>query len=176
MIPPNPFSPGLELRLVAIEDRLALEDLVADYFIAVDDRDYGALAATLAEDAVWGESTGRVAIVNSQRRAHADMGPGIHHPSFMRFQLMAPDRATGVVGAHCELEIGGQLVVGSMRYLDEYVKRLGAWLIQRRRLDWYFLSPWEDAASALSVENPKRWPGRPPEGVTLPTWRRSQGG
>jgi hypothetical protein len=83
----TPRLEELHRRIAEIEDRISLQDLVVRYFVAVDDRDYAALAATFAMDAEWGANSGRQAIVDSQRQAHRDMGPTLHAPDFAQFEL-----------------------------------------------------------------------------------------
>jgi hypothetical protein len=160
---------ALERRIGQVEDRLDLADLVTRYFLAVDARNYAAVASLFAADARFGDVVGRDAIVALQRADHASMGPTVHSPHFALFELDG-DRAAGVVGAHCELVRDGVAVVAAMQYLDRYVRGVDGWRFGERRVEYYYVCPRSEIATSLTASLRKRWPGRPPEAATLPRY------
>ncbi len=163
----------LEKRLRRLEDRAELQDLVVRYFVAADDDNYIALAATFSSDAVF-EAGGfhggssREEIVEFIRNDRRSMGPTIHTPNFTLFEFPGEDHATGLVGAHLELSRGGRTLFGAVRYEDEYVRAEGRWRIRRRRMLAIHIGPWEEVGTSLTADLRVRWPGADPQRADLP--------
>jgi uncharacterized protein (TIGR02246 family) len=165
--------PSLEDRIRKLEDRAALQDLVADYFKATDDDDYAALAAFFTEDASFGASGfdgggGRDGIIAFLRRARAGMRQTVHTPNYLQLRFTDDDHASGVVAAHLELGMGDQTVYGAVRYLDSYVRIDGRWQISSRDMKVIHIGPWADAGTSLSTQQNVRWPGGKPSQSDFP--------
>jgi hypothetical protein len=60
------------------------------------------------------------------------------------------------------LVLGGDLVYGAVRYVDQYRRIDGRWLIQSRDMRTIHIAPWLEVADALKSSTPSRWPGSPP--------------
>jgi len=168
----------IENRLRRLEDRSELQDLIVRYFLAADDNDYEALAATFAPDAAFsaGGFTGgrsRAEIVEFIRADRTNsMGVTIHTPNFVLLEFPGVDAATGVIGAHLELSRSGRTLYGAVRYRDEYVRLDGRWYIKKREMLTIHMGPWEDVATSLTAERRVRWPDARPAHADLPLWRK----
>jgi hypothetical protein len=162
----------LEQRLRAVEDRLAIGELVARYGHAVDDRDFETLGRLFASDAfvehALGRSTGRAAVLDFYRERLGGFGPTYHYPHSLVVELLSADEASGVVAAHAELAIGGETVVAGFRYHDRYVREDGAWRFRERVIRFLYVVPLAELPRALGEELRKRWPGTEPAPADLP--------
>ncbi|MES2261743.1 MAG: nuclear transport factor 2 family protein [Pseudomonadota bacterium] len=157
----------IEKRIRRLEDRAELNDLVVRYFLAVDDDDYAALAATFADDSQFSAggfpgASGRDAIVESLRGSRTHMGATVHTPDYALFSFQSDEAATGTVGAHLELAMDGRTLYGAVRYQDAYVRAQGGWRIARRDMRVIHMGPWVEVGSSLSAELRVRWPGMDP--------------
>ena len=169
---------SLEDRLRKLEDRAAIQDLVAGYFRASDDDDYAFLADCFTRDARFAASgfddaEGRDAIVALLRRARAGMAQTVHTPNYVHIQHLGPDAAEGVVCAHLELGMGVETYIGAVRYIDRYAREDGQWRLSARAMKVVHIGPWAEVASSLTTLRNVRWPGaealpsdfsRPPAG------------
>jgi SnoaL-like protein len=162
---------SFEERLKRLEDRLDLEELIARYFFAVDGQDYDALAATFSEDCQFESITGRDAVMEYQRAGRSAMGPTIHTPHSALFEFDDTDHASGVVGAHCELARGDVVVIAAMQYHDRYVRTNNVgWQFSKRKVEYYYVCPWDEISNSLTATLRKRWPGQEPTSATLPRY------
>lgn len=163
----------VERRLKALEDRIELQDLAVRYFIAVDDDDYSTIETLFAPDAVFlaGGLTGgtdRSAIITFLRNARASMGVTIHTPHYSLVSVTGENSATGVVGAHLEIAMGGHSLFGAARYQDKYVRLDGKWHFAQRDMLTIHMGPWEQVATSLTADLSARWPGSDPQPADLP--------
>lgn len=154
----------LEQRIRRLEDRAAISDLVVSYFLASDDDDLDGVAASFTADATFSSSgalnaTGRDAIVEFIRDARTYMGLTVHTPHYVQCQFEAEDRATGLVGAHLELVLGGVSVFGAVRYVDSYVREGKVWRFASRDMRTVHIAPWNEVGSSFPSTTPVRWPG-----------------
>lgn len=159
--------PDLESRLRRLEDRAELQDLVVRYFIASDDDDFETLEACFApEGAFWasgfGGGSGREVVLDTLRAGRNAMGPTVHTPDYTLFAFEGEDVATGQVGAHLELSLGGKTLFGAVRYTDRYVRRQGAWCILSREMRVIHMGPWDEVGNSLTREFNVCWPGLDP--------------
>jgi hypothetical protein len=163
----------LEERLIRLEARAAIEDLVVAYFLAADADDDLGVGASFTEDAEFRSSgvlnaTGSQGIVDFIRQAREQMGLTIHTPHYTQVTFKSTVDAHGLVGAHLELVLGDTSVYGAVRYADHYVQREGRWLIRSRDMRTIFLAAWGDVGKALSSQTPVRWPGAAPARSDFP--------
>lgn len=154
----------LEQRIRLLEDRAAISDLVVSYFLASDDDDSEGLAASFTEDATFSSSgqcnaTGRDEIVAFIKAARSHMGLTIHTPNYVQCRFETDDRATGLVGAHLELVLGGSSIFGAVRYVDKYLRKDGVWRFAARDMRTVHIAPWSDVGEAFASTTPVRWPG-----------------
>ncbi|PRB84556.1 MULTISPECIES: nuclear transport factor 2 family protein [Pseudomonadaceae] len=163
----------VERRLKLLEDRAELQDLAVRYFVATDDDDYATMEMLFAPDAVFraGGFTGgtdRAAIMAFLRNARANMGVTIHTPHYSLITFTGESSATGVVGAHLEIAMGGESLFGAVRYQDEYVRLDGKWYFAQREMLTIHMGPWEQVVTSLTTELRVRWPGSDPQPADLP--------
>ena len=154
----------LEARLRRLEDRAALDDLNVRYFLAADGDDMRGLGACFDEHATFATSgrqdaAGRPAIETFITDARRQMGLTVHTPTHALFSFAAADEATGIVGAFLQLVLGGQCLLGAVRYQDRYVRSDDAWLIAARDMRVIYIAPWADVGTAIASPLPVRWPG-----------------
>lgn len=165
--------PNIERRLKKLEDRAELQDLAVRYFVATDDDDYATMEALFAPDAVFraGGFTGgtdRATVMAFLRNARANMGVTIHTPHYSLITFIDENRATGVVGAHLEIAMGGESLFGAVRYYDEYIRLDGKWHFAKRDMLTIHMGPWEQVATSLTAAMRVRWPGSDPQLADLP--------
>ena len=174
---------SLEDRLQRLEDRWELQDLVATYGRAVDDRDVELLRDLYAEDAVFdavvGPIRGRDAVVEYYFERCRLFGPSFHVPHSQTVQFIGTDEATGVVTAHAELGMEAGTFWVALRYYDHYVRHDGAWRFQERKVSQLYAMPLHDLLDDLGGTSRVRWPGASrreadlPEGLsTWASWTR----
>ena len=159
-------------RLRALEDRVELQELVAEYGRAIDDRDLASLAELYTEDAVFdstaGPVTGREAVLEYYRGQLDRYGMTYHYPHSHSITITGPDSATGVVSAHAELAIGETPFVVALRYLDDYRREGGRWRFRERRALQLYAAALADLPDVLGGTLRRRWPGTEPTPADLP--------
>ncbi|MGC8517786.1 MAG: nuclear transport factor 2 family protein [Steroidobacteraceae bacterium] len=177
---------ALTRRITALEDRLALRELVARYGVAVDDRDIEALAALFTPEAVFRSQDGvmsahgRAAIIEQFHARFSALKATNHvaHDQIIELNSKDPDRATGLVSSHAEVWRNGQALITALRYRDQYRRHEGRWCFAERSLSFLYYLPVAEYAEGLGSRLRMRAYGdqRPadyPEG--LPSWRRYHG-
>ena len=105
----------------------------------------------------------RAEVIEFVRAYRANVGQTVHTPDFLLVDFIDADRATGVVGAHIELAIGGTTLFGAFRYHDNYIREDGRWRFARRELLTIHVGPWDEMGTSLTCENNIRWPGSEPQ-------------
>lgn len=162
----------LAARVARLEHRFALQDLAARYAVAVDDRDWDAIAGMYATDSVFDSAMGRIegreAVVAYYRERTESFGATYHYPHTQTVDFDGPGAASGVVTAHAELAIGEQTVVVALRYTDRYVREDGVWRFLARVVTQLYAMPLADLATGLAESDRKRWPGTDPAPAELP--------
>jgi len=174
----------LEARIRRLEDRNAIDELIALYGITTDDRDQDGLRALFSEDATV-ESTDGVmsasgvdAIMEQFAGRWVVLGPSNHftHDRVIRFDEADPDRASGLVLSHAEMSRNGEARLASIRYLDEYRRGAdGRWRFGSRRISWFYYCAPDDLGATLTQTLRIKAYAEPiaagwPE--SLPTWQR----
>ncbi|MEI6640891.1 MAG: nuclear transport factor 2 family protein [Novosphingobium sp.] len=159
--------PSLEERIRILEDRAAIQDLVAGYFLAADDDDYAALAQCFTRSARFEASgfedaDGRDGIVAVLKAARAGMGQTVHTPHHVHIRFDGPDAADGLVCAHLELGLGEATYFGAVRYIDRYEREDGEWRLAVRAMKVVHMAPWSGVEASLTSALNVRWPGAEP--------------
>jgi SnoaL-like domain len=157
----------LEQRVRRLEDRAELEELAIRYFRSADDDDYEAMAACYATDATFkaggfGSASGREGVVEMLRGQRVHMVKTIHTFDTMLLEFQGEDEASGVIGAHLELGLGGTTVWAAARYHDDFVRRDGLWQILNSEMRVIHAGGWDQAPSSMVEELRVRWPGIDP--------------
>ena len=178
----------LEQRLRRLEDRAELADLVARYGLVMDDRDVAAMPALFtpdvhvcSADGVM-DARGLADVTAMFRERFAVLGPSNHftHDRLVEFDPRDPDRATGVVLSHAEMQRKGQPMLAAIRYHDVYRRHDGRWKFGERRLSFMYYVPTAEYLDALgpglgqrmrAYDHPTAadWP------ENLPTWKAYYG-
>lgn len=161
----------LEQRVQRLEDRVALADLSTRYFLASDFDDYDAIADAFTEDGVFSADgfeggRGNLAIAESIRAARENFGVTVHTPHYSLVTFVDDDNATGLVGAHLEIAVGGTTLFAAVRYEDVYERVHGAWRFKSRSMRTVHAGSWSDVATSLTTDRPIRWPGTEPQPST----------
>ena len=157
----------LEERIRRLEDRAAIQDLVAAYFCAVDMDDYEAVAQCFTADAQFiasgfsGDSS-RQAIIAFLKQARSGMGQTVHTPHYGQIEFAGDGKASGMVAAHLELGLGDKTYFGAVRYLDTYRREGDCWQIASRDMQAVHMAPWSEVEKSLVQPLNVRWPGAEP--------------
>lgn len=179
----------LEERLRELESRTEIGELVARYGLVMDNRDMAAMPSLFTHDVRIRsgdgvmDSQGREAAIELFRGRFKVLGPSNHftHDRIVTFDPANPERATGIVLSHAEMNRLGQPMLTAIRYHDEYRVEDGAWRFASRILHMFYYVP---TAQYLEVFSPaglatrNRAYGKPtpadwPE--SLATWREFYG-
>lgn len=127
-------------RVKRLEDRFAIQDLVAAYCSAIDQRDLPRFLSLFTEDAVLRHRDGvmrldsRAAIEKYYTTRFAGYGFTFHYPHAVTVTFESPDEATGLVTGHAEMSVDGQMVLAAIRYTDHYRRIDNAWRFAEREL------------------------------------------
>jgi hypothetical protein len=136
--------------------------------MAVDDRDFAALALMFAPDGEFNGVRGRDAIIAFYRARTAGFTTSAHYAHGWHFDDIGDDTARGVVNAHAELCIDGRAVRISLRYLDRYVRGDHGWMFASRRILFRYVLPFDEVATGIGEPMRVRWPGQAPQQADLP--------
>jgi uncharacterized protein (TIGR02246 family) len=167
------IMPSIEGRIRKLEDRAAIQDLVATYFRATDDDDEGALAECFTEDSEFTApgfdgGIGRAGVIAFLKAARSVMQQTVHTPNYVHITFVEDDVATGLVVAHIEIGISETTVFGAVRYVDEYRRESAKWRIRRREMRTVHLGSWDEAARSLVEPLNVRWPDAEPRSSDVP--------
>jgi ketosteroid isomerase-like protein len=170
----SPASDELAARLDRVESELAIRQLPARYALAVDSRDLEALGELFVADVDNGAAgRGRDALRRWFGQVLTHFYRSMHLVSGHVIDFQDADHATGSVYCRAEHEDGGNWVVMTMIYQDEYRRDDGRWCFVGRRLQpWYAADMFERPQEGGTFS---RWPGaEPPHRIRLPqefaTW------
>jgi hypothetical protein len=178
-------STSLEQRLRRLEDRAEIGELVTRYGLVMDDRDVDAMPALFTPEVRIRSADGvmdardRDAAVAMFRARFTVLGPSNHftHDRLVEFDATDPDRATGLVLSHAEMQRKNQPMLAAIRYHDEYRRWEGRWRFAARELSFMYYVPTAEYLDAFGPGLDRRmraydhavpadWPEK------LPTWQR----
>ena len=164
----NPDLQTLAAMVRRIHDRQQLGELISRYGMAVDDRDFDALAAMFAGDGEFRGVCGRDAIMAFYRERTARYSTTYHYAHTWHFEFESDECASGVVNAHAELCIDGRMIHIALRYLDRYVRGPKDWMFQSRSPLFRYVLPFDELATGAGQALRVRWPGQPPQTADIP--------
>jgi ketosteroid isomerase-like protein len=156
---------SLEERVGRIEDRLAINDLVAAYCAAIDGRDLDAFIGCYTEDAIlrYADGTMRIesrkALREYYTKRFGDYGVTFHYPHAHTVIFDSPDEAHGVVTAHAEMALSGEAWIAAFRYSDRYRRVEGRWLFAERELACWYYMPLAQLATGMAAKQRKHYRG-----------------
>jgi ketosteroid isomerase-like protein len=170
------------LEGVGVEDRLALQQLVATYSWARDDKDIDGLVAHFEADAEF-ERAGRVVrghegirdfFAASMQRYDLT----IHVTHSQAVHALVPeggiDLVAGTVAGHAELVLDAVPHQAAYRYADVYARTDAGWRFRRRSLRFIYAMPVEELPAGFGDPLRVRWRGSDPQRADLPeglpTW------
>jgi len=149
----------LETRIRRLEDRVEIGELITRYALVMDNRDMSAMPALFTEDVVIRSQdgvmniVGRDAAVELFRGRFKVLGPSNHvsHDRIVSFDAADPDRATGLVLSHAEMNRKGVAMLAAIRYHDVYRREAQAWRFQERVLTFMYYVPTSEYLDALGA-------------------------
>jgi uncharacterized protein (TIGR02246 family) len=127
-------------KIRRLEDRFAIQDLVAAYCEAIDGRDLARFVSMFTDDAVMRHRDGvmrldgKAAIEAYYTERFAGYGFTFHYPHAVSVTFDSSDSATGLVTGHAEMGVDGHLVLAAIRYTDSYRRVDGAWRFAEREM------------------------------------------
>jgi uncharacterized protein (TIGR02246 family) len=141
---------SIEARLQQLEDRVAIQDLAAEYCRAIDDRDLEAFLETYTEDCVLRYKDGAMRIDGKPalREYYANRfkqyGLTFHYPHAHVITFDGPDQAHGWLSGHAEMGLSGEGWLAAFRYTDVYRRETAKegmkWRFTERELAaWYYM-------------------------------------
>jgi len=171
-----------ETRILRIEARLELRELVARYGCAVDERDLSGLGNLFATNATLKFAGASVAIGSdaivlfyADRLTQIRQSFHVVHDQVLEFDPADPNSASGLVTSHAEMWRSNGANIAAIRYHDSYVRAGGRWLFGSRELAFFYYLPISEYQSALG--DPLRMRANPSRRAAanfpeeLSTWR-----
>lgn len=140
---------ALARRVDELESRAAMRDLVSDYCLGFDNRDWDRFINVWHPDAVWdigppfGSFSGHEGIRKAVYEVLYPLWRETHHlTTNLRITFDGPDRARGVCNVDCMGATADDVVqmVGAT-YADEFERRDGVWRIARRSVRMHYFNP-----------------------------------
>lgn len=159
----------LESRIQRIEDRLDIQQLVSNYGIVLDNRDYDAVGELYTDNArFWQHSgsttdaTSRAGIVEFYRERLGHCGPSYHYHHGFVVTFDDERNAHGIVTSHAELGIEGRMIMVGFRYHDRYEKGDdGRWRFAERETFFHYFMPADELPARYCDQIRRTWPGEP---------------
>ncbi|MGI9228253.1 MAG: nuclear transport factor 2 family protein [Gammaproteobacteria bacterium] len=141
---------ALLLKVDELESRAALRDLVTDYCLGFDNRDWDTFISIWHEDAVWeigppfGTFNGHEGIKTVVYDVLYPFWRETHHlTTNLRLKFRDADHADGVCNVDCmgASNEGGVVQMINATYMDDFERRNGVWKIARRKVDMHYFNP-----------------------------------
>ena len=172
----------LERRLLRLEHRAEIRNLVGRYCFVIDDRDLEEIAELFTRDARFHsrdgvmDARGREAIMQQFHGRFSALGPGFHynHDHVIWFDDHDDRQAYGLVSTHAELIRNDRPMWAALRYEDTYRLEDGRWrFADRLLLFFYYLDVEEYARHLGSSERNRAYDQPRPADVpeSRPTWQ-----
>ena len=137
-------------RVDELESRAALRDLLTDYCLGFDNRDWDTFISIWHEDAVWeigppfGTFTGHAGIRQAVYDILYPFWRETHHlTTNFRVEFSDADHAHGVCNVDCMGASKEDDVVQMINatYTDDFERRDGVWKIALRKVEIHFFNP-----------------------------------
>lgn len=161
---------------LTVEDRLELQELIARYSLARDDKRFDDLLSYFAEDGEFeriGKVVSGIEAIRQFFLGSADRYDFTNHVTHSQVLDPVPElegrpRANGVVSGHAELVLKGEAHFAAYRYYDEYVKDDGRWLFKKRSLNFFYSMRPQDFVDGFKTSKRIRWADGEPTTADLP--------
>lgn len=139
-------SANLEARVRQLEARLEIDQLIARYCVAMDERNFAEIAAIFTPDIVIKSadgvmnSSGIDEVMKMWRDRFKVLGPSNHftHDRLVNFDKSDPDVARGLVNSHAEMNRNGTAMLAAIRYDDVYQRFNNKWRFKQRSLSFFY--------------------------------------
>ena len=136
-------------RIDELESRSALRDLVTDYCLGFDNKDWDRFISIWHRDAVWeigppfGTFTGHEGIREAVFEILYPVWRETHHlTSNLRLSFSDPDHARGMCNVDCMGATADDVVqMISATYTDDFERREGNWRIAKRNVVIHYFNP-----------------------------------
>ena len=143
------MSQSVEERLDHLESRFAMLDLVSDYCIGFDKRDWDRFLAIWWDDCVWeigppfGNFEGHEGITRAVKEIlWPAWRQSTHFTTNLRVTFDGPDAAEGICDVDCiGTTADGQAQTVAATYTDRFERRDGVWKIAKRGVTMHHFSP-----------------------------------
>lgn len=154
----------LEDRVRRLEDRAEIQELGVLYGFIMDERDEDGIRQIFCDDATLRSQDGVFAangieeIVTTYLGRFAALGPTNHfsHGHVIRLDEADPDRATGLLSSHAEVDRNGVAMQVALRYKDTYRRVDGRWRFADRLMSYMYYLPFAELAESLGDRNSVR--------------------
>ncbi|MCH1512409.1 MAG: nuclear transport factor 2 family protein [Acidimicrobiales bacterium] len=151
----------IEARVRRLEDTNEIRNLTTRYGLAMDERNVEETRAMFTPDAVLTSKDGVFAAegIESIMTTFAGrwdvLGPTSHwvHGQIIEINPSDPDRATGTVTSHAELDRNREAVLVSLIYEDTYVRHEGIWKFAAREMGYFYYTPAEKYTETMLSPN-----------------------
>lgn len=161
------MNDNIETRVRRLEDRWAIQQLISNYGILLDNREYEAVGDLYTEDARFWQHAGnttdartRQGIIDFYRERLSHAGPTYHYHHGFVLDFDDDDHARGIVSAHAEMGIEGRMILVGFRYHDAYVRGADArWRFSERETYFHYFMPADELPDRYSDRIRRTWPG-----------------
>jgi ketosteroid isomerase-like protein len=150
-----------------------IRQLASRYAVALDRRDFGAVAALFVDDVRAGrDAYGRDALQAGFVDQMRSMELSILNVGTHQIDLIDADHATGHVYCKGEVQDGERLIHQAIRYDDTYERRDGHWyFVKRKHLLFYGAEVGVDPLTLPPANWPEHHDGRGTLPQSEPTWQ-----
>lgn len=130
-------------RIDRLESLDQIRQLPAKYTLALDMRDFDAMANLFVDDVgMPGKQRGRQALKRWYVDTMRSVPGSFHGINGQIIDFESPDLGSGIVYSRNDLDLGEHWMLELMIYLDRYERRDGIWYFQRRTpLYWVHTDP-----------------------------------
>ena len=151
----------VETRVRRLEDTNEIRNLTTRYGLAMDEHDEQEVremftpdAGLTSKDGVF-SAKGIESIITTYRGRWEVLGATSHvvHGQIIEIDLSDPDRATGTVTSHAELDRNGKAMLVSLIYKDIYERHEGIWKFAAREMGYFYYMPAEKYAEVMLSPN-----------------------
>lgn len=143
----NVKDDSLQGRLTAVEDRIAISELIANYCFLIDNRDLVGVGELFTQNARFAtldgarNTIGRAEMLRGFEQRYTVLGATNHVVHHYTIRFESPTRARGQVSSHAEVWRHEQAQLAALRYLDTYEKEAGVWRFAERIQTFMYYVP-----------------------------------
>lgn len=170
---------SLEERVQRIEDRIAIQELIARYCYTLDLRDLDGMLDCFTDDVELRRSDGSFVTGKDRLREYyldnlVGMGPTLHAPyGNLVVEFPTASTARSRHYGYAEHAVDDELVVAMMTYNHDYRREAGGWRISSRVVDFWYFCRATDLLAHYATRARYWWRGAAPAQLPMaaPTWQ-----